>query len=161
MIIFTQQIRYIMILIVVLELIAIGNKNEALIALQSVITNKKFRVWQQVYEPIMLKYIELCVDLRKGKFAKDGLHQYRATTQQISANSLEVVVKKFLESAEAKAKEAQSKADKVIVHSASLLRSFSISRIWKRKRAPRVPCLLLSVVKILKIALIERSLPHG
>jgi len=98
------------------ELIAIGNKYEALVALQSVITSKKFRMWQQVYESIMLKYIELCVELRKGKFAKDGLHQYRATTQQVAnSTALEIVVKKFLDTAEKKAKEAQSKADKIIL----------------------------------------------
>jgi translation initiation factor 3 subunit A len=62
----------------------------------------------------MLKFIELCVQLRKGKAAKDGLHQHRAITQQVpNSNSLEVVVKRFLELADAKAKEAQSKAQKV------------------------------------------------
>ena len=32
----------------------------------------------------MLKYVELCVDLRKGRFAKDGLIQYRIACQQVS-----------------------------------------------------------------------------
>jgi len=51
-------------------------------------------------EKIMVKFIELCVALQRGKQAKDGLHQYRIITQQIPS-SLEVVLKTFLETATA------------------------------------------------------------
>lgn len=41
-------------------------------------------------EPIMLKYVELCVELKKGKMVKEGLHQYRNIAQNTSVNSIEV-----------------------------------------------------------------------
>jgi len=97
------------------ELIAVDQKQQAIQVLYSVITAKKFRVWQPVLEKIMLKYISLCVEMRKGKMAKDGLHQYKMTTQQANTSSLEVVVKYFLDQAEEGAKQAQSKADKVVL----------------------------------------------
>ncbi|MBA0687420.1 hypothetical protein Goari_014963 [Gossypium aridum] len=37
----------------------------------------------------MFKYVELCVDMRKGRFAKDGLIQYRIVCQQVNVSSLE------------------------------------------------------------------------
>lgn len=63
----------------------------------------------------MLKYVSLCVELRKGKIAKDGLHQYKVTSQQYNVNSLGAVVKHFLEQAEERAKAAQSKADQIVI----------------------------------------------
>lgn len=62
--------------------------------LHSVITSRKFRNWQPVLEKIMLRYLSLCVEMRKGKMAKDGLHQYRVTSQQfnISKANLNVVL---------------------------------------------------------------------
>lgn len=33
----------------------------------------------------MLKYLELCVDLRKSHLAKEGLYQYKNICQQVSA----------------------------------------------------------------------------
>lgn len=38
----------------------------------------------------MLKYVELCVELKKGKMVKEGLHQYRNIAQNTSVNSIEV-----------------------------------------------------------------------
>lgn len=39
----------------------------------------------------MLKYVELCVDLRKGKMVKEGLHQYKNIAQNTSVNTIEVI----------------------------------------------------------------------
>ena len=63
----------------------------------------------------MSKYLSLCVEMRRGKLAKEGLHQYRVTCQQYNIQSLEVVVKHYLEQAEERAKEAQSKAQQIIL----------------------------------------------
>jgi translation initiation factor 3 subunit A len=72
-----------------IELVKIGAKMEALQALHSVITAKKFRSWSPVMEKIMLKYIALCAELRKGAFAKDGLHQFRLKISENATNSVD------------------------------------------------------------------------
>jgi hypothetical protein len=36
----------------------------------------------------MIKHLELCVDLKDHRTAKDGLHQYRNLVQQVSVLSL-------------------------------------------------------------------------
>ncbi len=45
--------------------------------LHNIISNSKRKVWQKVYEQIMKRHLELCVDLKDHRVAKDGLHQYR------------------------------------------------------------------------------------
>jgi translation initiation factor 3 subunit A len=61
----------------------------------------------------MILFVELCVDLRKGKLAKDGLYQYKNTAQNTNVGTIELVFKKFIELAENKVTEAQAKADEV------------------------------------------------
>ena len=34
-------------------------------------------------EDVALKYVDLCVDLKKGRYAKDGLIHYRNLCQQV------------------------------------------------------------------------------
>jgi len=38
----------------------------------------------------MLLFVELCVDLRKGKAAKDGLYSYKNTAQNTNIGTIEV-----------------------------------------------------------------------
>ena len=38
----------------------------------------------------MLLFVELCVDLRKGKAAKDGLYQYKNIAQNSNVGTIEV-----------------------------------------------------------------------
>ncbi|KAH0551164.1 eukaryotic translation initiation factor 3 subunit A, partial [Trichoglossum hirsutum] len=61
----------------------------------------------------MVLFVELCVDLRKGKSAKDGLYQYKNIAQNTNVGTIEMVLKKFIELSEQKVTEAQSKADEV------------------------------------------------
>ena len=56
-------------------------------SLQDVITSKRHRTWQKVLEQIMMRYIDLCVDLKKGRYAKDGLIHYRNVCQQVNVSS--------------------------------------------------------------------------
>lgn len=58
----------------------------------------------------MFKYVELCVDMRRGRFAKDGLIQYRIVCQQVNINSLEEVIKHFMHLATERAELARSQA---------------------------------------------------
>lgn len=37
----------------------------------------------QVLEQIMFKYVDLCIELKKGRHAKDGLIHYRNICQQV------------------------------------------------------------------------------
>ncbi|KAJ4975686.1 hypothetical protein NE237_000792 [Protea cynaroides] len=90
------------------ELINVGQKQAALQALHDVITSRRYRAWQKTLERIMFKYVELCVDMRKGRFAKDGLIQYRIVCQQVNVNSLEEVIKHFMHLSTEKAELARS-----------------------------------------------------
>ncbi|KAI3754987.1 hypothetical protein L1987_54779 [Smallanthus sonchifolius] len=92
------------------ELINVGQKQDALQALHDLITSKRYRAWQKTHEKIMFKYIELCVDMRRGRFAKDGLIQYRIICQQVNVNSLEEVIKHFMDLSTKKAELARSQA---------------------------------------------------
>jgi translation initiation factor 3 subunit A len=63
------------------EFTAIGNKAGALNLLHEVLSQRKVRTWAKAYETIMMRYIELCVDLKDHHRGKDGLHQYRNLSQ--------------------------------------------------------------------------------
>ncbi len=71
------------------EFIEVGKPIRALDALAEVIKSKKYRSTtysEKVLEPIMIKYLELCVDLKKAYMAKEGLFQYRNMCQSVSIN---------------------------------------------------------------------------
>lgn len=38
----------------------------------------------------MLRFVELCVNLRKGKMAKEGLYQFKNIAQNTNVSSIEV-----------------------------------------------------------------------
>nr|GEU88848.1 eukaryotic translation initiation factor 3 subunit A-like [Tanacetum cinerariifolium] len=92
------------------ELTNVGQKQDALQVLHDIITSRRYRAWQKPHEKIMFKYIELCVDMRRGRFAKDGLIQYRIICQQVNVASLEEVIKYFIDLSTKKAELARSQA---------------------------------------------------
>jgi len=67
-----------------IEFIDVGKKQRALDALYDVIKSKRHRTWQKIHEPIMEKYLDLCVELKKSHIAKEGLYQYKNICQQVS-----------------------------------------------------------------------------
>ncbi|KAE8352066.1 hypothetical protein BDV28DRAFT_135780 [Aspergillus coremiiformis] len=96
------------------ELIAVGQAPAALNVLHEHVTSKRTRSSPIAsLEPVMLLFVELCVDLRKGKAAKDGLYQYKNIAQNTNVATIEIVLKKFIELAEKKVTEAQAKADEI------------------------------------------------
>ncbi|KAI6222798.1 Eukaryotic translation initiation factor 3 subunit A [Aphelenchoides besseyi] len=92
------------------DFISVGKEADALNALYDVIKDRRARQWSDTYEQIMMKHVELCVNLRNTALAKDGLFQYRLFTQQVSVTSLKTVVERFLTLAEEKTAEAQKKS---------------------------------------------------
>lgn len=66
-----------------LELIDVGKKQRALETLFEVITSRRHRTWTKTHEPLMEKFLELCVELKKSQLAKDGLHQYKTISQTV------------------------------------------------------------------------------
>jgi hypothetical protein len=72
------------------ELIAVGQQGSASQALYDVIHSKHHRKADQGMENVVLKFIELCVNLRRGKLAKEALHQYKKNSQSVNAASFEV-----------------------------------------------------------------------
>lgn len=96
------------------ELIGVGQQQAALSILHEHVTSKRTRSSTiAALEPVMLLFVELCVDLKKGKSAKDGLYNYKNTSQNTNVATIELVFRRFIELAEQKVKEAQSKADEI------------------------------------------------
>ena len=96
---------------IILEFIEVGKKEPALDALYDVIKSKKHRTWQnKIHEPILFKYLELCVDLRRSHVAKEGLYQYKLICQQVNIVSLEDVIRYFLKLAEDRADAARQES---------------------------------------------------
>ena len=83
------------------------------------IKRKNGSVWNKTYEALMKRHLELCVDLKDHRTAKDGLHQYRNLSQALDPASLEVVALHVMELAEARATAARTKADKVALAAAA------------------------------------------
>ncbi|EGP91435.1 uncharacterized protein MYCGRDRAFT_107402 [Zymoseptoria tritici IPO323] len=96
------------------ELIGVGQQQAALSILHEHVTSKRTRNSTiTALEPVMLLFVELCVDLRKGKSAKDGLYNYKNTSQNTNVATIELVFRRFIELAEQKVQEAQAKADEI------------------------------------------------
>ncbi|KAG9004061.1 eukaryotic translation initiation factor 3 subunit A [Tulasnella sp. JGI-2019a] len=96
-------------------LISVGQHQAALQSLTDLISSKRLRNTPIAsLEPIMLRFISLCIDLRKGRTAKEGLMQYKNIVQNTSVGSIEVVIKKFIAMSDAKVVEAQEQVNKVM-----------------------------------------------
>ncbi|KAK0711070.1 eukaryotic translation initiation factor 3 subunit A [Lasiosphaeris hirsuta] len=96
------------------ELIGVNQAPAALTLLHEHITSKRSRnVPIASLEPVMVLLVELSVEQKKGKLAKDALYQYKNIAQNTNVATIELVLKKFIELAAAKVTAAQQKADEV------------------------------------------------
>ncbi|KAG0655072.1 eukaryotic translation initiation factor 3 subunit A [Rhodotorula mucilaginosa] len=86
----------------------------ALSSISEVFSSKRFRSTPlSVLEPIMLRFLELCVDLRKGRTAKDGLILYKNVAQNTSVQSVEVTINKLLSLSRQKLADALAKVEEL------------------------------------------------
>lgn len=101
----------------IVEFIDVGKPARALDTLQEVFRNKKWTyTWSEsVIEPIMFKYLDLCVELKKSHIAKEGLFQYRNMFQLVNVGSLENVIRGYLKMAEDRTEAAQQQSSQAVL----------------------------------------------
>lgn len=96
------------------ELISVDQHQGALQSLYEYLTARRIR-WAQpsAVEPIVFRFLELGVELKKGKLIKDGLHQYKKLVQGTPEGLVSVgaVARKYIDLVEAKMASEQAKAD--------------------------------------------------
>ncbi|KAK6194013.1 type 1 serine/threonine-protein phosphatase catalytic subunit glc7 [Pestalotiopsis sp. IQ-011] len=96
------------------ELIGVGQAPTALNLLHEHVTSKRSRnVPIASLEPVVLLLVELSVEHKKGKLAKDALYSYKNIAQNTNVGTIELVLKKFIELAAEKVTVAQAKADEI------------------------------------------------
>jgi len=93
------------------ELLAVDNKTAALQQLHDIVTNKRYRSWQPVLERIMLRHVELVVEMKQARLAKDALLQFKNVCQNSNVASLEGVIRRLVELAQARVDSAQKSSD--------------------------------------------------
>eukprot|EP00931_Biecheleriopsis_adriatica_P033601 TRINITY_DN194_c0_g1_i2.p1 TRINITY_DN194_c0_g1~~TRINITY_DN194_c0_g1_i2.p1 ORF type:complete len:1149 (+),score=363.94 TRINITY_DN194_c0_g1_i2:107-3553(+) len=94
------------------ELIEIGKQQDALDTLHAAMQQRRIKnLWTTTIETMMVRHLQLCVDLKQMRTAREGLYQYRTMCQAANIGSLEHVVQKFRDAAEAKVAEAQKQQD--------------------------------------------------
>ena len=82
--------------------------------LHEVILSKRARTTPlATLEPIVLKFVELSVQLARGKTAREGLVQYKNIAQTTTVSTIELVIKHFLELAKKQLEQAQKKANQI------------------------------------------------
>tara|TARA_B110001452_G_C15161883_1_gene404111 strand:+ start:233 stop:1060 length:828 start_codon:yes stop_codon:yes gene_type:complete len=95
------------------ELISVGQRDNALVALHDVLSSKRHRTWQPAIEEVVMRFLTICVEAKRGKAAKDGLIQYRIICQQINVASMEAVLRHFISLAEKATADALSQAEDI------------------------------------------------
>lgn len=70
-----------------------GKKQRAVETLFEVITSRRHRTWTKTHEPLMEKFLDLCVDLKKSQLAKDGLYQYKTIAQTVRFEFLKKIIR--------------------------------------------------------------------
>eukprot|EP00924_Labyrinthula_sp_SR-Ha-C_P008871 augustus_masked-scaffold_2-processed-gene-5.48-mRNA-1 protein AED:0.46 eAED:0.46 QI:0/-1/0/1/-1/1/1/0/936 len=100
------------------ELVLVGKKDTALRSLYDLLSYKRNRVWSKEHEILMLRYLELCIEQRSSRYAKEGLHQFRSLSIYNASSSLEKVVRYYIdkstEQVELAAKEVKMKSLKTL-----------------------------------------------
>ncbi|KAI0562683.1 Translation initiation factor eIF-3 subunit A [Gracilaria domingensis] len=104
----------------VAQLVEVGEVSDANQALYDIITDNQTRrrQWSKTYEGIMMKLMELSVELRQPAMVKEALHKYRAMCMQSNVSSLEDVVRFLVDLAEKRTEDARKSVDEAILEKA-------------------------------------------
>jgi translation initiation factor 3 subunit A len=95
-------------------LIETGQVRVAFQELQQIIAGTrttKNRQWSETLEDVMSKFIEICVELRKGTEAKTAIMYYRSLCLPDHTGSLDKIMKSFVTLAEKQAANAQAQSN--------------------------------------------------
>ncbi|GJQ11810.1 hypothetical protein GpartN1_g3601.t1 [Galdieria partita] len=94
------------------QLLKVGQQSVALQTLYDVITDSqnRRRQWNKSFEGVMLKFVELAVELKKTLMIKEALHKYRAMCSHVYSQSLETVVRYLIQISLVKLQAAHSSA---------------------------------------------------
>lgn len=96
------------------ELMAVNQHSTALQLLHEILTSKRAKATPlPVLEGIVLKFVELCVLMGKGKMAREGILQYKNIAQNTNVNTIETVIKRFIDEASLRLEKAQLKANQI------------------------------------------------
>ncbi|SMN21837.1 similar to Saccharomyces cerevisiae YBR079C RPG1 eIF3a subunit of the core complex of translation initiation factor 3 (eIF3), essential for translation [Maudiozyma saulgeensis] len=96
------------------ELISVGESQAALQSLFDFFTARRIRFAEPAaIEPIVFRFLELGVDLKKGRMIKDALHQYKKLVQGSPEGlaSVSTISRKFIDIVEKKIASEQAKED--------------------------------------------------
>ncbi|KAL7422773.1 eukaryotic translation initiation factor 3 subunit A [Cryptotrichosporon argae] len=100
------------------ELLALGtilSKAQAFEFLSEVFQSKRFKQTPiPTLEPIIVKYLDLCIELQRKSDAREALVQYKNAAQNTSVSSIERVLIHFIDAAEARLATAQEQAAKEV-----------------------------------------------
>eukprot|EP01033_Poteriospumella_lacustris_P008642 gene8642-6221_t len=92
-------------------------KRTALDLLHSAISTQKGKKtqWNKNFETLMLRHVQLSVDLKDHATAKDGLHQYRNLCMSADPQSLELVVNSLIDLGERKLSDAKRRSNQASI----------------------------------------------
>lgn len=116
----TKLLHFVAVYIIRVELVEVGEISDANQALYDIITDNQTRrrQWSKTYEGIMMKLMELSVELRQPGMVKEALHKYRAMCMQSNVASLEEVVRFLVDLAEKRTEAARKLVDETILEGA-------------------------------------------
>ena len=90
------------------ELAAVGQESSAFQLLHDAILSKHFQHSYTDLEPIMARYLQLGVLLRKGRLLKEGLMAFRSATINVNIAGFEGMTKKLVELCKSKLRENEA-----------------------------------------------------
>ena len=86
-----------------------GLTEAALEPLTSILNSRRYRQWQPIHEKIMEQYIELAIKLKKNM--REPLVKFRLICSDTNTASLETIIKRLRNKAEARAEKARLEAE--------------------------------------------------